>query len=73
LDDVMVFHAGTRRHGDDLVTAGGRVLAVTALGADVDAARTRAYGAVDLISWPGMQCRSDIAASAPASRSDFVR
>jgi phosphoribosylamine--glycine ligase len=65
IDDVMVFHAGTRRQGDELVTAGGRVLAVTALGRDIAAARARAYEAADLISWPGMQSRSDIAASAP--------
>ncbi len=64
LDEVCVFHAGTRRQGDDLVTAGGRVLAVTALGADIAAARARAYEAATLISWPGMQYRSDIAASA---------
>ena len=62
LDDVMVFHAGTERAGEDLVTAGGRVLAVTALGADVAAARARAYEAADLISWSGLQRRSDIAA-----------
>lgn len=63
LDDVMIFHAGTKQVGDDLVTAGGRVLAVTALGADIPAARARAYEAADLISWPGLLRRSDIAAS----------
>ncbi len=63
LDDVVVFHAGTDRSGDDLVTAGGRVLAVTALGRDVAAARTRVYEAVDLITWPGRYCRTDIAAT----------
>jgi phosphoribosylamine--glycine ligase len=62
-DDVVVFHAGTDRSGDDLVTAGGRVLAVTALGPDVPAARDRAYEAADLISWPGRYRRSDIAAT----------
>jgi len=62
LDDVMIFHAGTRMDGDDLVTAGGRVLAVTALGADIAAARAQAYAAADLISWPGLHRRSDIAA-----------
>ena len=65
LDDVMIFHAGTRMDGNDLVTAGGRVLAVTALGADVGAARSRAYEAVAKISWPGLQHRSDIAAAVP--------
>ena len=64
IDDVMVFHAGTERVGDDLVTAGGRVLAVTALGTDLAQARARAYEAADLVSWPGLQRRSDIAASA---------
>ncbi len=62
LDGVMVFHAGTAIVGDDLVTAGGRVLAVTALGADIPTARAKAYEAADLISWPGLLRRSDIAA-----------
>jgi phosphoribosylamine--glycine ligase len=60
LGDVVVFHAGTRADGDDVVTAGGRVLAVTALGDDVPAARTRAYRAVDAISFAGAQVRRDI-------------
>ena len=48
LDDLVVFHAGTRRDGDGaLVTAGGRVLGVTAYGADLAAARARAYGAIE--------------------------
>jgi phosphoribosylamine--glycine ligase len=59
---AMVFHAGTRRRGGDLVTAGGRVLAVSALGRSVAEARTRAYDAAGRISWRGMQCRRDIAA-----------
>jgi len=62
-DDVIVFHAGTARTDDGLVTAGGRVLAVTALGADVAAARTKAYAAADAISWRGKYCRRDIAAA----------
>ncbi len=62
LEDVVVFHAGTARRGDDIVTAGGRVLAVTALGPDVAAARARAYEAAALVSWPGSHFRSDIAA-----------
>ena len=62
-DDVMVFHAGTARSDAGIVTAGGRVLAVTALGTDVAAARARAYEAADLISWPGLLRRSDIAAA----------
>jgi phosphoribosylamine--glycine ligase len=63
-DDVIVFHAGTRATDDGIVTAGGRVLAVTALGADIGAARARAYEAADAITWPGRYRRSDIAARA---------
>ena len=54
---MIVFHAGTARTDDGIVTAGGRVLAVTALGADVAAARTKAYAAADAISWRGKYCR----------------
>ncbi len=61
---VEVFHAGTRRDGDDIVTAGGRVLGVSAVAADLEAARAAAYAAVGDISWPGMQYRTDIAARA---------
>ena len=71
--DVLVFHAGTRRgpagaggsaasggsHGS-LLTAGGRVLGVTARGADLDAARAAAYGAIGHIHFDGMHHRSDI-------------
>lgn len=61
MDDVLVFHAGTKREGDKLVTGGGRVLNVTALGSSMKKARQRAYEAVKQISWPGMQYRTDIA------------
>jgi phosphoribosylamine--glycine ligase len=61
-DGVDVIHAGTALSGGDLVTAGGRVLAVRAVGSDVAAARGTAYAAVDLITFPGLQRRSDIAA-----------
>jgi phosphoribosylamine--glycine ligase len=61
--DVIVFHAGTAQTDDGLVTAGGRVLAVTALGADVAAARAKAYAAADAITWRGKYCRRDIAAA----------
>lgn len=61
-DGVLVFHAGTRREDGALVTAGGRVLAVSALGPTVADARERAYAAADRITWPGRQCRRDIAA-----------
>ncbi len=60
-----VFHAGTALDADGrLVTAGGRVLAVTGTGPDVAAARAAAYGAADLISFEGLQRRGDIATSA---------
>ncbi len=62
LDDVVVFHAGTTLDGGKVRTAGGRVLAVTGVGPTIAAARDRAYAAADLISWPGCQRRSDIAA-----------
>jgi phosphoribosylamine--glycine ligase len=59
--EVVVFHAGTRRGSDDaLLAAGGRVLNVCALGADVAEARARAYAAVDRIDWPGGFHRRDI-------------
>jgi phosphoribosylamine--glycine ligase len=57
---ARVFHAGTRLDGDALVAAGGRVLAVTATGADVGEARARAYAAVDAIHFPTGFCRRDI-------------
>lgn len=59
---TIVFHAGTKAEADGTVTAqGGRVLAVTALGADIAEARSRAYQAVDRIDWPEGFCRKDIA------------
>ena len=66
-EDVMVFHAGTALADGELVTAGGRVLGVTALGADVDAARARAYAAARQISFEGMQMRGDIGARGRAA------
>lgn len=65
--DARVFHAGTRIEGDRVVTAGGRVLGVTATGASITEAKTRAYEAVRQISWEGMQFRKDIAISADTS------
>jgi phosphoribosylamine--glycine ligase len=60
--DVKVYHAGTRRDADGrLVTSGGRVLAVTALGRDRGEARTQAYGALKAIRFDGMHHRGDIA------------
>ena len=59
--DCRVFHAGTRLDGKTLVTSGGRVLCVTALGDSVKRARARAYEALDGIRFEGMQYRKDIA------------
>ena len=59
---VEVFHAGTAERHGDVVTAGGRVLGVTALGDDRDAARSAAYAAADVIAFDGAQLRRDIAA-----------
>jgi phosphoribosylamine--glycine ligase len=61
LPDVQVFHAGTRRESGTVVTAGGRVLAVTALGNSVEQARACAYAAVAQISFEGAHFRHDIA------------
>jgi len=58
--DVQIFHAGTKREGKSVVTNGGRVLCVTALGDSVRMARTRAYEAIDAIRFDGMQYRKDI-------------
>jgi len=58
---ALVFHAGTARRGDRLVTNGGRILNVTGVGDDLGDARAAAYGAVEQISFPGMKYRNDIA------------
>ncbi|MGI9426886.1 MAG: phosphoribosylamine--glycine ligase, partial [Hyphomicrobiaceae bacterium] len=58
--NVEVFHAGTKRVGDELRADGGRVLNVTARGQTVSDAQTRAYSAIDHIDWPGGFCRRDI-------------
>ncbi len=58
--DVVVFHAGTARKGADVVSAGGRVLGVTALGISVEQARGKAYAVVDQIELAGKQVRRDI-------------
>jgi phosphoribosylamine--glycine ligase len=59
-DDVKVFHAGTGLDGESVVTTGGRVLCVCALGETVGAARRSAYAACDRISWDGVYRRNDI-------------
>jgi len=61
LDGVKVVHAGTSLVSGEMATAGGRVLGVTARGADLEAAVARAYEAVQCISFDGMQYRTDIA------------
>jgi phosphoribosylamine--glycine ligase len=61
LKDVIVFHAGTKFNEEGaIVTSGGRVLGVTALGNDLQEARQKAYSAVGLINFEGMQYRKDI-------------
>jgi len=60
LEDVMVFHAGTQLKDGEVVTSGGRVLGVTALGADIAKAKARAYEAVDRIHFDGAYYRHDI-------------
>ena len=60
-DDITVFHAGTKRDGGNIVTAGGRVLGVTALAGDLATAREKAYAAVEAIAFEGRQFRRDIA------------
>ncbi len=62
--DVKVFHAGTRLQGGGIVTDGGRVLCVTALGGTVKEARARAYRAVDAIHWTDAFYRRDIGSRA---------
>ena len=62
--DVQVFHAGTAMDGEQLVTAGGRVLAVTAVGENIFEARKSAYAAVQEISFEGMRYRKDIGLAA---------
>ena len=70
LRDVMVFHAGTTHNADgELVTAGGRVLNVVALGDTFEEARERAYEACELINFEGKQFRTDIGKRAAAGRS----
>ena len=61
LEDVMVFHAGAKRDGQHVVTDGGRVLGVTALGRDLANAKERAYRGVEAIGFRGAMYRRDIA------------
>ena len=68
-DSCKTFQAGTALNGNEIVTAGGRVLCVTALGDSVTEAQKLAYQSVAKISWDGMFCRSDIAYRAIARES----
>jgi phosphoribosylamine--glycine ligase len=65
VSDAMVFHAGTKRNeGGELVTNGGRVLGVTALGKDIATARAKAYAEISKIQFEGKHSRTDIALKA---------
>jgi phosphoribosylamine---glycine ligase len=71
---ALVFHAGTARQADRIVTNGGRIAAVTGFGSTVADARGAAYRGVGLIDFPGMRHRSDIAAAAAeGARYEVVR
>jgi phosphoribosylamine--glycine ligase len=58
--DVKIFHAGTRRADDAVLTSGGRVLCVVAIDDTVAGAQRKAYGVVDRVRWDGVQYRRDI-------------
>jgi phosphoribosylamine--glycine ligase len=60
IEGITVFHAGTAKEGDSIVTAGGRVLGVTALGDNLDSAARLAYKGVEKISFKGAHYRKDI-------------
>jgi phosphoribosylamine---glycine ligase len=69
-EDSHVFHAGTLAKGGQVVTDGGRVLCVTALGDNVRAAQKRAYELAEAIRFEGMQYRKDIGHRAIGRRSN---
>lgn len=66
IEDVKVFHAGTKLVDGKVLTNGGRVLGVTALGSSLATAKLNAYTAVKAIRWPGAWCRKDISDKAAA-------
>lgn len=68
LPDVKVFHAGTTLKDQQVVTNGGRVLGVTALGNSISSAKLQAYKGVHCIRWPGAWCRKDISDKALVAR-----
>ena len=59
-EGIFVFHAGTKKENNSILTNGGRVLGVTALGDTLESAISNAYSATEKISWPNKYCRSDI-------------
>lgn len=73
IPDVKVFHAGTTLVDGQVVTNGGRVLGVTALGSSLAAAKLQAYTAVQAIRWPGAWCRKDISDKAVQYTMENVR
>ena len=58
--NLKVFHSGTTLDKDNILTSGGRVLCVTALGSDIKTSKALAYSAVSKINWEGCYCRKDI-------------
>jgi phosphoribosylamine--glycine ligase len=68
LAGVKVFHAGTATVDGQVVTAGGRVLGVTALGGSISDAKRQAYAAVKCIRWQGAWCRKDISDKALSAK-----
>ena len=60
LEGTLVFHAGTRKENNSVLTNGGRVLGVTSLGNTLESAISNAYSATEKISWPNKYCRTDI-------------
>ncbi len=60
VENVKIFHAGTAFKDGQVVTAGGRVLSITATGPTISAAKLQAYTAIKCIRWPGAWCRKDI-------------
>ena len=64
MKDTVVFHAGTKKQGQEIVTSGGRVLGVTSLGQGIEKAIHQVYTAVDKISFDGCFFRRDIGAKA---------
>ncbi len=60
-DDIKIFHAGTAQQAGNIVTDGGRVLCITAVGSTIKSAQKKAYGACHVVGWPGSFYRTDIA------------